>query len=268
MRIQYLVANVCNTTDNTNVHFITLLKKSICKYDNVEIVNQFPDIIHLCGDWSIQTIRQINKIIHHEIPVIFTCNNGLNVFSKKKQHYQTYIMRNIISKVSAIQVCGPLEKEKIQVISPSSNIYVIPNPIISNTINTNEIITQMIKTYKTIINNHDTDKKEIIKNKIHTIYTPNDEISIICSRFLYIKYLLHKGYIPKQILTETSNMLKSKQYDEDEMKKLIKKLGIYDFISSLLYVMNEKSELTEGFMPIESSNDKLSDIIADRIKEF
>lgn len=27
MRIQYLVANVCNTTDNTNVHFITLLKK-------------------------------------------------------------------------------------------------------------------------------------------------------------------------------------------------------------------------------------------------
>ena len=63
-------------------------------------------------------------------------------------------------------------------------------------------------------------------------------------------------------------MLKSKQYDEDEMTKLIKKLGIYDFISSLLYVMNEKSELTEGFMPIESSNDKLSDIIADRIKEF
>lgn len=50
MRIQYLVANVCNTTDNTNVHFITLLKKSICKYDNVEIVNQFPDIIHICGD--------------------------------------------------------------------------------------------------------------------------------------------------------------------------------------------------------------------------
>ena len=87
----------------------------------------------------------------------------------------------------------------------------------------------------------------------------------ICSRFLYIKYLLHKGNIPIDTLKETSSMMITKQYDEDEMEKLIKKLGIYDFVSSLLHAMNIKTGLTEGFMPIESSNNKLSETIINKI---
>lgn len=49
------------------------------------------------------------------------------------------------------------------------------------------------------------------------------------------------------------------------MEKLIKKLEIYDFVSSLLYVMHEKASLTEGFMPIPSSNNRLSETILNRI---
>lgn len=60
-------------------------------------------------------------------------------------------------------------------------------------------------------------------------------------------------------------MMTTHQYDEDEMEKLIKKLEIYDFVSSLLYVMHEKANLTEGFMPIQSANNRLSETILNRI---
>ena len=123
----------------------------------------------------------------------------------------------------------------------------------------------MLKTYNSIINNYDKRKKETMKSIIHAQYTKDDEIFEICSRFLYIKYLLHKGNIPIDTLKETSSMMITKQYDEDEMEKLIKKLGIYDFVSSLLHAMNIKTGLTEGFMPIESSNNKLSETIIDTI---
>ena len=104
-----------------------------------------------------------------------------------------------------------------------------------------------------------------LKNKIKVLYSKEDNISAICSRFLYIRYLLNKGYIPIDTLKDTASMMTTRQYDEEEMEKLIKKLEIYDFVSSLLYVMHEKANLTEGFMPIQSSNNRLSETILNRI---
>lgn len=267
MRIQYIITGKRHKDgmNSTNIHFMTLLQEYICKYDYVDIVDHAPDIAHVCGNWNIQTIKQIKKIIQHEIPVIFTSCNGLNDFSGNIQSYQSLIMRDLIHNVSAIHVCGIIEKEKIQHVCPDSCIYVVSNPVISNTTDVNNMTSLMLKTYNGIINNYDKRKKETIKSIIHTQYTKDDEIFEICSRFLYIKYLLHKGNIPIDILEETSSMMITKQYDEDEMEKLIKKLGIYNFVSSLLYAMNIKAELTEGFMPIESSNNKLSETIINKI---
>lgn len=267
MRIQYIITGKRHKDDmnSTNIHFMTLLQEYICKYDYVDIVDHAPDIAHVCGNWNIETIRQIKKIIQNEIPVIFTSCNGLNDFSGNIQRYQSLIMRDLIRNVSAIHVCGIIEKEKIQHVCPDSCIYVVSNPVISNTTDANNMTSLMLKTYNSIINNYDKRKKETIKSIIHAQYTKDDEIFEICSRFLYIKYLLHKGNIPIDTLKETSSMIITKQYDEDEMEKLIKKLGIYDFVSSLLHAMNIKTGLTEGFMPIESSNNKLSETIIDTI---
>lgn len=67
-------------------------------------------------------------------------------------------------------------------------------------------------------------EKERIKNKIKVLYSKEDNISAICSRFLYIRYLLNKGYIPIETLKDTASMMTTQQYDEDEMEKLIKSL--------------------------------------------
>ena len=269
MRIQYIITNRRHKDEinGINTHLMTLLQEYICKHDNVEIVDKAPDIAHVCGNWNTQTIRQIKKITKNEIPVIFTSCNGLNDFSANMQRYQSLIMRNIIHNVSAIHVCGLLEKEKILYVCPDSCVYVVTNPIISSTTDVNSMTLLMLKTYKSIISNYDASKKEAIKSIIHTQYTKDDEISEICSRFLYIKYLLHKGNIPLDILAETSSMMVIKQYNEEEMDRLVKKLGIYNFVSSLLHAMNIKTGLTEGFMPMESSDDKLSEIIINSITE-
>lgn len=267
MRIQYIMTSKRHKDDinSTNIHFMILLQEYICKYDYVDIVDHAPDIAHVCGNWNIQTLRQIKKIIRNEIPVIFTSCDGLNDFSGNIQRHKALIMRKLIHNVSAIHVCGLIEKEKIQHVCPDSRVYVVSNPVISNTTDVNNMTSLMLKTYNGIINNYDKRKKETIKSIIHAQYAKDDEIFEICSRFLYIKYLLNKGNIPIDILKETSSLMITKQYDEDEMEKLIKKLEIYDFVSSLLHAMNIKAGLTEGFMPIESSDNKLSEIIIDTI---
>ena len=156
MRIQYIITGKRHKDDmnSTNIHFMTLLQEYICKYDYVDIVDHAPDIAHVCGNWNIETIRQIKKIIQNEIPVIFTSCNGLNDFSGNIQRYQSLIMRDLIRNVSAIHVCGIIEKEKIQHVCPDSCIYVVSNPVISNTTDANNMTSLMLKTYNSIINNY------------------------------------------------------------------------------------------------------------------
>lgn len=60
MRIQYIVSCRYDTND-VNVRFMTLLEEHICKYDNIEMVDKAPDLVHICGDWDIHTIRQIKR---------------------------------------------------------------------------------------------------------------------------------------------------------------------------------------------------------------
>lgn len=264
MRIQYIVSCRYDTND-VNVRFMTLLEEHICKYDNIEMVDKAPDLVHICGDWDIHTIRQIKKVIHSETPVIFTSHSGLSFFSSKTRQHQKIMVKKIVRYVSAVHVFGPLEKEMTQSICPHNKIYVISNPSVSTTTDINKTILQMTEMYNSVISNHDTWKKERIKNKIKVLYSKEDNISAICSRFLYIRYLLNKGYIPIETLKDTASMMTTLQYDEDEMEKLIKKLEIYDFVSSLLYVMHEKANLTEGFMPIQSANNRLSETILNRI---
>lgn len=264
MRIQYIVSCRYDTND-VNVRFMTLLEEHICKYDNIEMVDKAPDLVHICGDWDIHTIRQIKKVIHSETPVIFTSHSGLSFFSSKTRQHQKIMIRKIAQQVSAVHVFGPLEKEKTKSTYPQTKIYVVSNPYVSATTDINKMISQMTEMYNSVIRNHDTWKKERIKSKIQVLYSREDSISAICSMFLYIRYLLRKGYIPIGTLEDTAHMMKTLQYDEDEMEKVIKKLEIYDFVSSLLYVMQEKANLTEGFMPIESSNNRLSETILNRI---
>lgn len=264
MRIQHIVSCRYDTND-VNVRFMTLLEEHICKYDNIEMVDKAPDLVHICGDWDIHTIRHIKKVIHSETPVIFTSHAGLSFFSSKTRQHQKIMIKKIVRYVSAVHVFGPLEKEMTQSLCPHNKIYVISNPSVSTTTDINKTILQMTEMYNSVISNHDTWKKERIKNKIKVLYSKEDNISAICSRFLYIRYLLNKGYIPIETLKDTASMMTTHQYDEDEMEKLIKKLEIYDFVSSLLYVMHEKANLTEGFMPIQSANNRLSETILNRI---
>lgn len=67
------------------------------------------------------------------------------------------------------------------------------------------------------------EKGENKKQNKGTVFK-EDNISAICSRFLYIRYLLNKGYIPIETLKDTASMMTTQQYDEDEMEKLIKSL--------------------------------------------
>ena len=62
-------------------------------------------------------------------------------------------------------------------------------------------------------------------------------------------------------LDDFSTLLIQSDYDEDKMAEILDKLKVYDFMQSLEKVMEEKSQLTEGFMPITAIDNNLTNKI-------
>ena len=59
-------------------------------------------------------------------------------------------------------------------------------------------------------------------------------------------------------LEDFSTLLIRSDYDEDKMAEILERLKIYDFMESLEKVMEEKTQLTEGFMPVMAIDNSLT----------
>lgn len=247
----------------------SLLHNNIEKnYKDIVITDQNPDIVHLFGDWDMQTFFKVKSIYNRSIPLVFTSIGGLQSLISCNKMKTSYIIKQITKYISIIHVCGPIEKNLLSRINKNIKIHTISNPAISNIITIDEMVSQMIVLYRQTIMFHDNHICEQIKNKVNNICKSDAAISEICICILYIKYLHNRGFIPQSKLDELSQTLIKCQYDEEEMGKVLKNLSIYGYTSSLLSVLNKKSTLTEGFMPITDKEDKTAENILNCITNF
>ena len=76
-----------------------------------------------------------------------------------------------------------------------------------------------------------------------------------------MRYRYHRRQIAQNELDDFSTLLIQSDYDEDKMAEILDKLKVYDFMQSLEKVMEEKSQLTEGFMPIAAIDNNLTNKI-------
>ena len=73
-----------------------------------------------------------------------------------------------------------------------------------------------------------------------------------------MRYRYHRRQIAQQELDDFCTLLINSDYDEDKMAEILDRLKIYDFMESLEKVMEEKTQLSEGFMPITAIDNNLT----------
>ena len=76
--------------------------------------------------------------------------------------------------------------------------------------------------------------------------------------FLYLHYKYGRRQILQQDMDAQSQLMLTADYDEDKLGTILKELKLYRFVSGLETVMEKKSQLTEGFMPIPTTNGRLT----------
>lgn len=272
MRIQVIVTKPTETS-SINFSMATLLKEHIEKQNDMTLTSQAPDIIHVFGKWSAHTANLVTKINKRHIPSVFTSLDGLqplahNAYNRPSSISVAINMKRIITNTTIIHVCGPTEARLTAVLCPQEKIRVIPNPIITNIITSSDMSHNMSIIYKETIDSHEKTVREQISKQVKSISSRDKNIIDICCHILYIKYMLNRGGVPISLLNHLSQDMTTKQYDEEEMSGIINKLKISHFTSSLLSVLGQKSTLTEGFMPISATDDKLATRIINNIVNY
>jgi len=271
MRIQVIITK-SKTATLINLPMATLLQEYIQKQEGMELTSQNPDIIHVFGTWETATSKIMTKFFKRNIPIIFTSLDGLQAIVRKPSGIpnpiHTVNRKHIITNSTSIHVCGPLEKELTSRLCPEKNIITILNPTLTRMTTPQDMFNAMSEVYKDTISSHDRQIRESIDEHVKNVSGDDTVINSICSQILYIQYLLQRGGIHQYVLDSLSNDMTEHQYDEDTMSGIIDKLKIRHFTSSLLTVLNRKSTLTEGFMPINATDDKLASCITKNIVSY
>ena len=108
----------------------------------------------------------------------------------------------------------------------------------------NEIKKQAEKAWETI------ESKEITRQKATFLD--------ILQQTLYCQYLFNRQHLQRRTLQRLAETMTDADYNEDIMAKVLHEQQLEKFMASLETVMEETASLTEGFMPIDSSDDRLA----------
>ena len=161
-----------------------------------------------------------------------------------------------------------MELNSIQRKKWSTNIRIIENPAVSNGINENEMVSQMLALYEETIRNHDDKIQADIAKRVAEVKEDDETINGLLREILYARYQLHRGGIPAQTLDNLSTHLIKSDIDEDHFGQLLTDMKIDKFFARLESVMESESTLTEGFMPIPMAEDRVTDKIKSGITRY
>jgi len=270
MRVQIIVTRKPRASF-VNYSLASMLKAGVEKHDDMLLADTAPDIVHVFGTWDSGTAKLVASIYNRKIPTVYTSLSGLLSLvgnNGKVGHFAQVVHRNkILRTVTVAHVGGPMEEKALKHGFPGKPVCLIPNPCLTKTITEERMFSSMARLYQDTIDAHDKWARGLIDKKVQLV-SENGIIHDLCSQILYVKYMMHRGGIPQSLLDCLSVSMTESQYDEDAMAVALKRLGIHDFTSSLLSALSQSSSLTEGFMPIEAADDKLSRKIINSIIQY
>lgn len=260
VRIKYIIPEK-NSTPCVNGSLFETLRQRLQTFGEVQIVDSYPELVHILGLWTKHYANVIKRYRRIGVPVVFTSIEGLSLLldkngNKTKSISRRSIVRRICKKCSLIHVCGPAEESFIRSISKNAIISLIPNANVTALIEEEAMLHNFISLYANSYLDNDEHLKENIKSKVLKV-TQDETIAEICMKLMYIKNKFISGCIRQTVLDRTASVMKAKNYDENEMAKSLKSLGLFEFSQACMSLLESNAGLTEGFMPIPSKKDDL-----------
>ena len=214
------------------------------------------DLLHIFGKPTHEVIRNIKNEIARQIPILYSPLAEIAPWTK------TLIDRSI-AKHLFIHATGKVEYAYIQRHYPTTKIFQLKNPAVTNEITQASFNSCLVNMYQEILETHDKRIKENISIRIEKLKTQveDETMQAVVSGFLYLQYKFQRRQILQDELCNQSRLMETCDYDEDKMAAIFKELKLYKFVSCLESVMEEKTNLTEGFMPIPAVHNSLTNKI-------
>ncbi len=268
MRVSF-IAPTRNRREYINYEMYETLKRTSENAEGITVADDFPDVVHIFGTWNNSFSKLCKVFARRGIPIIFTCIEGLPASTwLGKSPKRKYFSRKINHLATGLHVCGDTEKALIKGKGNASRIYCINNACQTSLISCEEMANKAVEMYKKVIDDNECLTKKHIAAFLKQKKINDDTIKAICFKLLYIKQLLRRGNLPRHLLQDLADCLTISNYDEDKMSTTLKKAGIMRFASRMMYVLNNNSTLTEGFMPIAATGDKQAKHIESLITNF
>lgn len=254
MRIRFFHSTL--EANRQQAAFIEVLQKAweACEITLADDENY--DLLHVLGKPSHEVIDNIRCAKKKRIPVLYSPLSEIAPWSK------VHIDRSL-AKQLFIHATGKAEYHYIKERYPDANTIIMKNPAV--TIDTTQTLfnSGLQQLYQQILKQHDEQIKADINIRITKLKTPidDDNMCAVLKGFLYLHYKYGRRQILQQDMDAQSQLMLTSDYDEDKLSIILKELKLYRFVSSLETVMEEKSQLTEGFMPIPAIKGRLTKYI-------
>lgn len=262
IRIKYITLG--NPSQNhINRDLSDILRQRLSDSDSMQIVDTSPELVHIIGTWTRGSASVIKKIKAKKLPVVFTSIEGLaplvNMNGDRTRHTaKVAVIRKICSECDIIHVCGPIEDSVLKSVAKKARTTIIANSTFTSLTDETAMTDLFANTYVNTYTANISLINDSIKAKVKAA-TDNETIADICTRLLYLKSRYIMGCIKQEFLDETSRLLVASDYDENEMARVLTTLGISKFSAYSMTLLEQKSQLTEGFMPIASADGRIAD---------
>ena len=250
MRVHLITAQKVKP-EYINYGMYETLCRGLSDHGKATIVDTNPDIVHIFGLWNRHYANVAAKYAKRGIPVVFTSLDGLpQLMRMYRKPMSTCRIRRITRVAAVTQVCGATEEGIVRRIDSKAQCEIIRNPSYTTLTSAEELLTSIEHLYVKVVDEHDKKIRSGISNRVAALHGCDDAMKEICSQMLYLKYLLHRGSIPKGFITNLASTLTATDYDEDKMAATMKRLGTYKMSARAMQVMGDLGILTEGFMPM------------------
>lgn len=270
IRVKYIIPDKLSDT-HVNRGLPDLLRQWLPASGAMLVVDKHPQIVHVFGLWNSSYAKLVKRLRRKGLPVVFTSIEGLSPLLNINGNTTNDIIRiaairQICTSCNIIHVCGNTEKALLESLSKKAHTKVILNSMLTSLTDEERMLSIFQETYISAYEQNTSFIRECISKKIKAV-TNDETIADVCSCLMYIRSLYVSGCIPQKVLDDTTSTMMTHDYDEAEMANVLKSLKMLRFSSFCMSLLENRTQLTEGFMPIPSASGKIDSRMQNMIVE-
>lgn len=253
MRIQVYISPA-QQADAVSQKLAALLHEALLKADEMEPVDERPDLIHVLGLGDRATTSLISRANRMRIPLVISPSGAYQPWQRSTPSAHLLTSPRQHRNTIAIHVLSQIEQENLTTVMPSAAknqpSVLIANPVVTATISEEQFCQQMLALYADTVRRHDEAVRQDIDAKTAAQNEPDGAINNILRLTSYASYQHQQGHIARSTLDQLAATLTNSNYDEALFAERLAQVGLTTFFTQIEALMQDHGTLTEGFMPI------------------